>query len=204
MDSIQRLRALLGPEFLLGVATSSYQIEGAASEDGRLPSIWDTFSHLPGKTKGRATGDVACDHYNRYESDLDLMAWLGVGAYRFSVAWPRVIPNGRGAVNEKGLDFYERLVDGLLERKIAPCLTLYHWDLPEALEKEGGWLNRNTAQAFADYAGAVADRLGDRVALWLTHNEPWCQAFLGYENGLFAPGKRDFSEALLCAHHLLL
>jgi beta-glucosidase len=204
LNAIAAIRKKLGPEFLLGVATSSYQIEGAVADDGRLPSIWDTFSHLPGKTKGGATGDIACDHYRRYEQDLDLMAWLGVGAYRFSVAWPRVIPKGRGPVNEKGLDFYERLVDGLLERNIAPCVTLYHWDLPEALEQEGGWLNRDTARAFADYADAVAARLGDRVAVWLTHNEPWCQAFLGYENGLFAPGHKDFSEALLCAHHLLL
>lgn len=198
------LRTRLGPDFRLGVATSSYQIEGAVREDGRLPSVWDTFSHSEGRTKDGGTGDVACDHYHRYQGDLDLMAWLGVDAYRFSVAWPRVVPTGRGAVNEKGLDFYERLVDGLLERDIAPSVTLYHWDLPQALEDEGGWLNRATAQAFADYSAAVADRLGDRVDLWLTHNEPWCQAFLGYEIGLFPPGRKDFSEALLCAHHLLL
>ncbi len=195
-------RQALGSEFILGVATSCYQIEGAVAEDGRLPSIWDVFSHTPGKTKNGATGDVACDHYHRLEEDLDLLAWLGVDAYRFSIAWPRVIPTGDGAVNSKGLDFYERLVDGLLSRGIKPCPTLYHWDLPAALA--GGWLNRKTVDAFARYAEVVARRLGDKVFCWFTHNEPWCQAFLGYETGLFAPGHRDFSEALLCAHHLLL
>lgn len=198
------LRSQLGPDFRLGVATSSYQIEGAVDEGGRLPSVWDVFSHSVGKTKDGGTGDVACDHYHRYEEDLDLMSWLGVDAYRFSIAWPRVVPLGRGAVNSKGLDFYERLVDGLLARGISPSVTLYHWDLPQALEERGGWLSRDTAFAFADFSAAVADRLGDRVDLWLTHNEPWCQAFLGYEIGLFPPGRRDFREALLCAHHLLL
>jgi beta-glucosidase len=195
-------RERLGRDFKLGVATSSYQIEGAVAEDGRGPSIWDTFSHTAGKTKLGHTGDVACDHYHRLEEDLELLAWLGVDAYRFSIAWPRVLPSGRGAVNERGLDFYERLVDGLLARGIAPCVTLYHWDLPDALE--GGWLSRATVDAFAEYTNVVAKRLGDRVAMWFTHNEPWCQAFLGYETGLFAPGHRDFAEALLCAHHLLV
>ncbi len=195
-------RDALGSDFILGVATSCYQIEGAVAEDGRLPSIWDVFSHTPGKTKDGATGDVACDHYHRLEEDLDLMAWLGVDAYRFSIAWPRVIPTGDGPVNSKGLDFYERLVDGLLARGIKPCPTLYHWDLPAALD--GGWLNPKTVDAFARYAEVVARRLGDKVSCWFTHNEPWCQAFLGYETGLFAPGHRDLSEALLCAHHLLL
>lgn len=197
-------RSALGPGFQLGVATSSYQIEGAANEDGRAPSIWDDFTHRPGTVKDGGTGDVACDHYHRYAEDVELMAWLGVDAYRFSIAWPRVLPNGRGAVNAKGLDFYDRLVDALLARGIAPCATLYHWDLPSALEAEGGWLARSTAEAFAEYSAVVADRLGDRVALWLTHNEPWCQAFLGYEIALFAPGKRDMSQALLAAHHLLV
>ncbi|HTV24741.1 MAG TPA: GH1 family beta-glucosidase [Polyangiaceae bacterium] len=197
-------RSALGPGFQLGVATSSYQIEGAANEDGRAPSIWDVFTHRPGTVKDGGTGDVACDHYHRFAEDVALMSWLGVDAYRFSIAWPRVLPRGRGAVNAKGLDFYERLVDALLERGIAPCATLYHWDLPAALEDEGGWLSRSTAEAFAEYSAVVADRLGDRVALWLTHNEPWCQAFLGYEIALFAPGKRDFSQALLAAHHLLV
>ncbi|HYO95200.1 MAG TPA: GH1 family beta-glucosidase [Polyangiaceae bacterium] len=192
----------LGPDFQLGVATSAYQIEGAVAEDGRKPSIWDRFAHTPGKTKQGDHGDVACDHYHRMQEDVALLGWLGVDAYRFSIAWPRVVPEGRGAVNQRGLDFYERLVDALLERGIAPAATLYHWDLPDALP--GGWLSRDTTEAFAEYAQVVSQRLGDRVALWLTHNEPWCQAFLGYETGLFAPGHRDLGEALLCAHHLLV
>ncbi len=195
-------RSAFGPDFQLGVATSSYQIEGAVAEDGRSPSIWDTFSHTPGTIKDGSNGDVACDHYHRLDEDVGLLDWLGADAYRFSIAWPRVLPAGRGVVNVKGLDFYDRLVDCLLSRGIAPCATLYHWDLPAALE--GGWLARGTVDAFAEYADAVAARLGDRVALWLTHNEPWCQAFLGYQVGLFAPGQRDLGAALLCAHHLLL
>lgn len=195
-------RAAFGPGFRFGVATSSYQIEGAVAEDGRGPSIWDRFSHTPGKTKLGHNGDVACDHYHRVAEDVKLLDWLGVDAYRFSIAWPRVLPTGRGAVNSRGLDFYERLVDALLEHGIAPCATLYHWDLPDALP--GGWLARDTVDAFAEYAAVVGKRLGDRVAMWFTHNEPWCQAFLGYQTGLFAPGNRDWSEALLCAHHLLV
>jgi beta-glucosidase len=197
-------RSAFAPNFQLGVATSSYQIEGAVAEDGRAPSIWDTFTHTPGKIKDGSNGDVACDHYHRMQEDVALMGWLGVDAYRFSIAWPRVLPRGKGSVNERGLDFYERLVDALLERGIAPCATLYHWDLPDALMAEGGWLSRSTAEAFAEYTALVAARLGDRVALWLTHNEPWCQAFLGYENGLFAPGQRDLGQALTCAHQLLV
>jgi beta-glucosidase len=196
------LRNSLGPDFRLGVATSSYQIEGAARDDGRAPSIWDRFSHTPGKTKLGHTGDVACDHYHRMPADVKLLDWMGVDAYRFSIAWPRVIPSGHGPVNERGLDFYDRLVDALLERGIAPSATLYHWDLPDALE--GGWLERGVVDAFGQYASTLARRLGDRVALWLTHNEPWCAAFLGYETGLFAPGHQNFAEALLCAHHLLV
>jgi beta-glucosidase len=192
----------LGYDFQLGVATSAYQIEGAAAQDGRGPSIWDVFSKTPGKTKSGHTGDIACDHYNRMPSDVALMAWLGVDAYRFSIAWPRVIPNGRGAVNERGLDFYDRLVDTLLAHGIAPCATLYHWDLPAALK--GGWLARDVSDAFAEYAAVVAGRLGDRVQTWLTHNEPWCQAFLGYQTGYFAPGHKSLKEALLCAHNILL
>src|SRR6187399_661782 len=202
MHSIER--SAFGPNFQLGVATSSYQIEGGVAEGGRGPSIWDRFTHTPGRIKDSSNGDVACDHYHRLPEDLALLAWLGVDAYRFSIAWPRVLPQGTGAVNAQGLDFYERLVDGLLERGIAPCATLYHWDLPDALQAKGGWLARDTAQAFAEYSARVAARLGDRVALWLTHNEPWCQAFLGYEHGLFAPGHQNFGEALLCAHHLLV
>jgi len=195
-------RAAFGPDFRFGVATSSYQIEGAVNEGGRGASIWDRFTELPGKIKGGHTGAVACDHYHRMPEDVELMSWLGVNAYRFSIAWPRVLPSGRGQVNETGLDFYERLVDALLEKGIAPCVTLYHWDLPDALP--GGWLERDTTSAFAEYAAVVARRLGDRVALWLTHNEPWCQAFLGYQIGIFAPGRRSWREALLCAHHLLV
>ncbi|HEY5957035.1 MAG TPA: GH1 family beta-glucosidase [Polyangiaceae bacterium] len=197
-------RDAFGPGFQLGVATSSYQIEGAVAEDGRAPSIWDTFAHTPGKIKDASTGDVACDHYHRVADDVTLIDWLGVDAYRFSIAWPRVIPEGRGAINQKGLDFYERLVDALLSRGIAPCVTLYHWDLPQALGDRGGWLNRSTAEAFAEFAELVAARLGDRVAVWFTHNEPWCQAFLGHELGVFPPGRRKMSEALLAAHHLLV
>ncbi len=191
-----------GPEFSLGVATSSYQIEGAAAAEGRGPSIWDDFCKIPGNIRNGDNGDVACDHYHLMEEDVGLIDWLGVDAYRFSIAWPRVLPEGDGRVNEAGLDFYERLVDALLEKGIAPCATLYHWDLPSALE--GGWLNRSTVDAFADLARVMASRLGDRVAMWFTHNEPWCQAFLGYESGAFAPGHRSFEEALLCAHHLLV
>ncbi len=195
-------REQLGANFDLGVATSCYQIEGAVRDDGRLPSIWDEFCRIPGNIKNGETGDVACDHYHRLEQDLDLLQWLGVDAYRFSIAWPRVIPTGDGPVNPSGLDFYERLVDGLLARGIKPCPTLYHWDLPAALD--GGWLNRRSVEAFARYAEVVARRLGHKVHCWFTHNEPWCQAFLGYETGKFAPGRRDTAEALTCAHHLLL
>jgi beta-glucosidase len=190
--------------FVFGSATASYQIEGAVAEDGRRPSIWDVFSHTPGKTLGGDTGDVADDHYHRLDTDLDLMRSLGLHAYRFSVAWPRVVPEGRGAVNPAGLDFYERLVDGLLERDITPIATLYHWDLPQVLEDEGGWRVRSTAEAFAAYAGAVAERLGDRVDTWTTLNEPWCAAFLGYGAGVHAPGATDPLAALQAAHHLNL
>ena len=195
-------RRLFGEDFKFGVATSSYQIEGATELDGRGASIWDTFCKSAGAIKCGHSGDIACDHYHRMADDVDLMKWLFVDAYRFSIAWPRVLPHGRGAINEKGLDFYERLVDRLLAKGIDPCVTLYHWDLPEALPN--GWLARDTALAFADYTEIVARRLGDRVAMWFTHNEPWCQAFLGYQIGMFAPGRKAISEALVCAHHLLL
>lgn len=195
-------RNAFGPGFKFGVATSSYQIEGATQEGGRGSSIWDKFCKVEGAIKQGQSGEVACDHYHRMAEDVELMRWLGVDAYRFSVAWPRILPTGRGTVSEAGLDFYERLVDRLLANDIAPCVTLYHWDLPSALD--GGWLSRDTAQAFAEYAEVVARRLGDRVSMWLTHNEPWCQAFLGYAWGIFAPGHKSLSEALLCAHHLLL
>ncbi len=190
--------------FLWGTATAAYQVEGAVQEDGRRPSIWDIFSHTPGKTFHGDTGDIACDQYHRLEADLDLLVELGIPAYRFSVAWPRVIPSGRGAINQAGLDYYQRLVDGLLQRGITPLLTLYHWDLPQVLQDEGGWTRRDTAQAFAEYAAAVYRALGDRVPFWMTLNEPWCSAFVGYLQGRHAPGWRDEAAALTAAHHLLL
>ncbi len=198
------LRSDFPPSFRWGAATSSYQIEGAAALDGRTPSIWDTFSHTAGKTKNGDTGDIACDHYHRYLEDVGLMQELGLNAYRFSVSWSRVLPEGRGRVNPAGLDFYARLVDACLERGIEPFLTLYHWDLPQTLEDRGGWGNRDTAHAFAEYAGLLSQHLGDRVQHWMTHNEPWCTAFLGHQTGMFAPGKRDEKLALQVTHHLLL
>ncbi|GAA3592093.1 GH1 family beta-glucosidase [Klugiella xanthotipulae] len=192
------------PGFLFGSATAAYQIEGAAAEDGRGPSIWDTFSHTPGNVWNGDTGDIACDHYHRVEEDLDLMVTLGLHAYRFSISWPRVQPTGRGAVNPAGLAFYSRLVDGLLARGITPIATLYHWDLPQALEDEGGWTNRATAEAFADYARLVGRELGDRVAVWTTLNEPWCTAYLGYGSGGHAPGIADADSAFRAVHHLNL
>ena len=190
--------------FLWGVATSSYQIEGAWNEDGKGESIWDRFSHTPGKIVDQSTGDVACDHYHRWQQDLDLMQALGLQAYRFSIAWPRILPQGRGPVNEMGLDFYDRLVDGLLARGITPFITLYHWDLPQPLQDAGGWPDRAIAEAFVGYAEAVSARLGDRVKHWITHNEPWVAAFLGYGVGVHAPGVRDFQLAVAASHHLLL
>jgi beta-glucosidase len=190
--------------FLWGSATASYQIEGAAAEDGRTPSIWDVFSHTPGKVAKGDTGDVAADHYHRYVEDVALMKQLGLGAYRFSVSWSRVLPNAGSTVNPKGIDFYSRLVDELLGAGIAPTLTLYHWDLPAQLQDAGGWVNRDTAYRFAEYAAVVAEALGDRVATWTTLNEPWCSAFLGHASGEHAPGHTDPAESLAAAHHLLL
>ncbi|MET0955272.1 MAG: GH1 family beta-glucosidase [Cryobacterium sp.] len=190
--------------FVFGSATAAYQIEGAVDEDGRGRSIWDTFSHSPGAVENGDTGDTADDHYHRLESDLDLIAALGLNAYRFSIAWPRIQPTGRGEANPAGLAFYERLVDGLLQRGVTPVATLYHWDLPQALEDQGGWRNRETAYAFADYARIVGEALGDRVAIWTTLNEPWCSAFLGHGSGEHAPGRQDNAEALTAAHHLNL
>ncbi len=190
--------------FIWGAATASYQIEGAHDEDGRSPSIWDTFARTPGKVLGGDTGDVACDHYHRYAEDVALMSDLGLDAYRFSVAWPRVIPTGTGAVNRAGLDFYSRLVDRLLEHGIRPVVTLYHWDLPQALDDRGGWLNRESAQWFADYSAAVVGALGDRVSHWTTLNEPWCSSVLSYAIGAHAPGHQDPLEAMVAAHHLML
>ena len=190
--------------FLWGTATASYQIEGAAKEDGRGTSIWDTFSHTPGKVLHGDTGDVACDHYHRLDEDLDLMAEIGLQAYRFSVAWPRIQPEGRGPVNQKGLDFYRRLVEGLRERSIEPMLTLYHWDLPQALEDEGGWTSRETSERFAEYAGIVYEAFGDSIEFWITLNEPWVSSWLGHAYGVHAPGHVDPAKALSAAHHLLL
>ena len=191
-------------DFTWGASTSAYQVEGAAAADGRLPSIWDTFSHTPGAILNGDNGDAACDHYHRWREDVALLAQLGTGAYRFSVSWPRILPNGTGPVNAKGLDWYERLVDGLLECGIQPWLTLYHWDLPQPLEDAGGWPNRATADAFVRFAEVVARRLGDRIHTWMTLNEPWCSAFLGYQLGMHAPGRRDDALALRAAHTLLL
>jgi beta-glucosidase len=192
-------------DFVWGVATSAFQIEGAWHADGRGPSIWDDFCRQPGAIADGSSGEIACDHYNRLESDLDLLAGIGVRAYRFSIAWPRVQPLGRGAINLAGLDFYERLVDGLLERNILPYATLYHWDLPAALQREQqGWCSRDTAYLFSDYASIIAERIGDRVVSIATHNEPWVSAVLGHEQGIFAPGIRDRRIAYQAAHHLLL
>lgn len=190
--------------FTFGSATAAYQVEGAAGEDGRGASIWDTFSRIPGKVWNGDTGDVACDHYHRWESDLDLMVGLGLDAYRFSLAWPRILPTGRGHIAREGIDFYSRLVDGLLARGIRPVATLYHWDLPQALEDAGGWPARDTVEAFTEYAAVVGRALGDRVHTWTTLNEPWCSAFLGYGQGGHAPGRREPAVALAAVHHLNL
>lgn len=190
--------------FLWGVATSAFQIEGAARADGKGESIWDRFCHVPGAIADGSNGDVACDHVARLESDLDLIAQLGVDAYRFSVSWPRVQPGGRGPWSPRGLDFYERLVDGLVSRGIRPCLTLNHWDLPAELQDEGGWANRSTVDRFVEYAQGIERRLGDRLAAITTHNEPWVIAMLGHESGVFAPGLRDRRTAMQVSHHLLL
>jgi beta-glucosidase len=191
-------------EFVWGVATSSYQIEGAANEGGRGQSIWDTFCKVPGKVANFDNGDMACDHYHRYKEDLDLMKWMGVKAYRFSVAWPRVIPDGVGRVNEMGLDFYDRLIDSLLEREIAPWLTMYHWDLPEAMQIRGGWNNREVVEWFGEYAEVLTSRFGDRVKNWMTLNEPLCSAWLGHLYGDMAPGIKDLQTALNVSHNLLM
>ena len=196
--------AVFPPGFLWGAATASYQIEGAVRQDGRGPSIWDTFSHTPGAVHAGDTGDVATDHYNRYAEDADLIASLGLGAYRFSLSWPRIQPDGAGPANTAGLAFYDRLTDALLDRGVTPAATLYHWDLPQALEDAGGWPERDTAYRFADYAALVHDALGDRIDLWTTLNEPWCSAYLGYAAGIHAPGRRDPAAAMAAMHHLLL
>jgi beta-glucosidase len=190
--------------FRFGAATAAYQIEGAVREDGRGESIWDTFCRIPGAVANGDSGDVACDHYHRWESDLDLMAELGLECYRFSIAWPRVQPDGAGPLNPAGVRFYRRLVEGLLDRGIEPVATLYHWDLPQPLQDAGGWARRETAERFAAYAGHMARELGDLVTTWITHNEPWVVAFLGHAQGRFAPGFRDWPAAVTVSHHLLL
>ena len=190
--------------FIWGAATAAYQIEGAADEDGRGESIWDRFSHTPGKVRGGDTGDVACDHYHRYREDVALMQQLGLQAYRFSVSWPRVMPNGRGATNRAGLDFYDRLVDELLRANIQPFLTLYHWDLPQSLQDKGGWANRDTCGYFSDYAALMVKQLADRVPNWTTFNEPWVSAFVGNQQGRHAPGLTDTRVAYHVAHHHLV
>ena len=190
--------------FVWGTATAAFQVEGAVAEDGRGPSIWDTFTHTAGRIVDGTDADVACDHYHRYRDDVALMADLGVSSYRFSLAWPRIVPAGSGATNQAGLDFYRRLVDALLERGIEPLATLYHWDLPQPLDDAGGWTNRATAERFAEYAAVVGGALGDRVPTITTFNEPWCTAFLGYSSGVHAPGITDNASALAAVHHLNL
>jgi beta-glucosidase len=189
---------------LWGVAAASYQIEGGVHEGGRGPSIWDTFSHTPGRTLNGDTGDVACDHYHLFKDDIAIMKQLGVNTYRLSVAWPRIQPTGSGAANQAGIDFYARVIDALREADITPMVTLYHWDLPQALEDQGGWPARDTALRFADYADIMVRALGDRVDLWTTLNEPWCSAFLGYAAGEHAPGIQSPLASLRAAHHLNL
>ncbi len=200
------MSALTFPDgFLWGVATSSQQIEGAVHEDGRGESIWDRFAATPGRISDGSDASVACDHYHRWRDDIALMQWLGLGAYRFSIAWPRVIPRGTGAVNPAGLDFYDALVDALLERGIQPFLTLYHWDLPQALQDRGGWGDRARPRKPSwNTRRPSPQRLGDRVRHWVTHNEPWCIAHLGHEEGASRPGPHGPAEALRVAHHLLL
>jgi beta-glucosidase len=190
--------------FLWGTATAAYQIEGAPDADGKGPSIWDTFSHTPGKVFHGETGDVACDSYYRYPEDIELLKRLGLGAYRLSLSWPRIKPDGRGGVNAKGIDYYNRVIDGLLEAGVAPVVTLYHWDLPQALQDLGGWASRDVADVFAEFAGIAGDAFGDRVPKWITLNEPWVVAHVGYRDGRHAPGIRDAAQAVTANHHLLL
>ncbi|GGI07954.1 GH1 family beta-glucosidase [Egicoccus halophilus] len=203
-SGVETLAARFPSGFLFGAATSSYQIEGAVDVDGRGPSIWDTYSHTPGRTAGGETGDVAVDHYHRFREDVALMADLGLSAYRFSIAWPRIVPDGDGEIEARGLAFYRRLVDALVDAGIEPVVTLYHWDLPQALQDRGGWANRDVVDAFTRYATIVHDHLGDAVRTWTTHNEPWCASFLGYGLGRHAPGLTDPRAAFRAAHHLLL
>jgi len=191
-------------DFRWGVSTSSFQIEGAGREDGKGESIWDRFCSEPGRIRDGSNGLVACDHYHLFPQDLDMAKSLGVNAYRFSIAWPRILPEGRGAVNEAGLAFYDRLVDGMLERGLDPWCTLYHWDLPQALQEQGGWVSRDTVGAFLAYTDIVTRRLGDRVKHWITHNEPWCSCMMSYWEGVHAPGGKSLADAMQACHHVLL
>ncbi|MFC2280044.1 MAG: GH1 family beta-glucosidase, partial [Treponema socranskii subsp. buccale] len=197
-------RSDFAENFLWGAATASYQIEGAVNEGGRGPSIWDTFSHTQGKTANGETGDIACDHYHLYKADFELLKQLNVNTYRFSLAWSRILPQGYGAVNEQGIDFYNRVIDCLLEKGIEPAVTLYHWDLPQGLQDLGGWANRDTVERFAEYAELVYKRFGDRVHHWFTHNEPWVASFAGNLQGRHAPGIKNIATATAVSHHLLL
>ena len=204
MSQIPALARRLPPGFLFGTATAAYQIEGGHDADGKGPSIWDTFCLRPGAISTGETGDTACDHYHRWREDVALMHALGLGAYRFSISWPRVLPSGTGAPNEKGIAFYDRLIDELLAKGIRPFVTLYHWDLPQALQENGGWASRAIVDDFAAYADLIARRLGDRVRDWMTLNEPEVVAYAGHHIGVHAPGIRDFGTAVLVSHHLLL
>jgi beta-glucosidase len=197
-------RSEFAQDFLWGCATSSYQIEGASSEDGRVESIWDRFAATPGNVRDGSSGAVACDHYHRWPQDFDIGKDLGLNAYRFSIAWPRIFSEAGGKPNEKGVDFYSRLVDGMLERGLQPWATLYHWDLPQHLQERGGWESRETVDRFLEFADVMSRRLGDRIKHWITHNEPWCTAMLGNYEGVHAPGKRDLRAALQVCHHVLL
>ena len=198
-------RSDFAPDFRWGCSTSSYQIEGAVQEDGRGESIWDHFCATPGRIRDGSSGAFACDHYHRWPQDLDAAAGLGTNAYRFSIAWPRIFPSGRGRVpNQKGLDFYARLVDGMLERGLEPWVTLYHWDLPQALQDQGGWAHRDTIAAFVEYTDVVSRHLGDRIKHWITHNEPWCTAFIGNYEGAHAPGLKNFQTALQVCHNVMV
>ncbi len=191
-------------DFFWGAATSAYQIEGAWNEDGKGEFIWDRFTHSLGKILNSETGDEACDHYHLWQDDIEVMKEIGLNAYRFSIAWTRVLPEGRGSVNQAGIDFYSRLVDRLLDAGIQPFVTLYHWDLPQMLQDEGGWPVRSTAEAFAEFAGIISERLGDRVEHWITHNEMTVTAYMGHQQGIFAPGMQDWCQSLHATHHLLL
>jgi beta-glucosidase len=199
-----QLTKLFPADFVWGAATASYQIEGAANEDGRSESVWDRFCATPGKVRNGDSGAVACDFYHRYSDDIALMRELGLDAFRFSIAWPRILPDGRGRVNEKGLDFYDRLVDELLGNGITPFATLFHWDTPQVLEDQGGWPSRGIVDAYCEYVETVSSRLGDRVLNWITHNEPWVVAWVGHGWGHHAPGRTSESDALAAAHHLML